>query len=74
MNRELIEDLIRKSCDIVHHERESDNHIEVFNKYKFAQNLILECINISYEYDLPKLSGPGLAIGNRIGEHFGIEE
>ena len=41
---------------------------------KFAQLIVQECIGIAYEYDEPKLSGPGMIIGNRIEEHFGVEE
>jgi len=44
---------------------------ELFNK-KFAELLIRECINIAYEYDKPKLSGPGLAIASYIESHFDI--
>lgn len=39
---------------------------------KFAELLIRECINIAYEYDKPKLSGPGLAIASNIESHFDI--
>lgn len=39
---------------------------------KFAELLIRECINIAYEYDKPKLSGPGLAIASEIESHFDI--
>jgi hypothetical protein len=41
---------------------------------KFAELIVKECIGIAYEYDEPKLSGPGMIIGNRIEEHFGVEE
>lgn len=39
---------------------------------KFAELIIRECINIAYEYDKPKLSGPGLAIASDIESHFDI--
>ena len=39
---------------------------------KFAELIIRECINIAYEYDKPKLSGPGLAIASNIESHFDI--
>ena len=42
-----------------------------FNK-KFAELIVRECIDIAYEYDAPKMSGPGMIIGNRIEEHFGF--
>jgi len=45
----------------------TDNSVE-----KFAELLIRECINIAYEYDKPKLSGPGLAIASNIESHFDI--
>ena len=41
---------------------------------KFAELIVQECIDIAYEYDEPKLSGPGMIIGNRIEQHFGVEE
>lgn len=40
---------------------------------KFAELIVRECIDIAYEYDEPKLSGPGMIIGNRIEQHFGVE-
>ena len=44
---------------------------EDFNQ-KFAELIVKECIDIAYKYDEPKLSGPGMIIGNRIEEHFGV--
>ena len=41
---------------------------------KFAELIVRECINIAYEYDAPKMSGPGMIIAGRIEEHFGVEE
>jgi len=41
---------------------------------KFAQLIVRECVDIAYKFDEPKLSGPGMIIGNRIEEHFGVEE
>ena len=41
---------------------------------KFAELIVQECIDIAYEYDAPKMSGPGMIIGNRIEQHFGVEE
>ncbi len=46
----------------------------IFSKEKFAELIVQECIDIAYEYDAPKLSGPGMIIGNRIQEHFGVTE
>jgi len=45
-----------------------------FDHEKFAELIVRECIDIAYEYDAPKMSGPGMIIGNRIEEHFGVEE
>ena len=39
---------------------------------RFAELIVRECINIAYEYDKPKLSGPGLAIAINIESHFDI--
>ena len=39
---------------------------------KFAELIVRECINIAYEYDKPKLSGPGLAIALNIESYFDI--
>ena len=40
---------------------------------KFAELIVKECVDIAYEYDAPKMSGPGMIIGNRIEEHFGVD-
>lgn len=45
-----------------------------FDEQKFAKLLIQECTNIAYEYDEPKMSGPGMIIAVRIEQHFGVEE
>jgi hypothetical protein len=45
-----------------------------FNSKKFAELIVRECVDIAYKFDEPKLSGPGMIIGNRIEEHFGVEE
>ena len=41
---------------------------------KFAELIVRECTNIAYEYDAPKMSGPGMIIAGRIETHFGVEE
>ena len=41
---------------------------------KVAQLIVRECIDIAYEYDAPKMSGPGMIIAGRIDAHFGVEE
>ena len=45
-----------------------------FDHEKFAELIVRECAQIAQEYDLPKMSGPGMIIGGRIEDHFGIEE
>ena len=58
----------------------SDNSSMLFENFqkryteKFAELIVRECINIAYEYDAPKMSGPGMIIAGRIEEHFGVEE
>jgi len=41
---------------------------------KFAELIVRECADIAYEYDAPKMSGPGMIIAGRIESHFGVEE
>jgi hypothetical protein len=41
---------------------------------KFAELIVKECMDIAYEYDAPKMSGPGMIIAGRIESHFGVEE
>lgn len=40
---------------------------------KFAELIVQECADIAYEYDAPKMSGPGMIIAVHIQEHFGVE-
>ena len=42
--------------------------------YEIAERVIEECMRIAYEYDAPKMSGPGMIIAGRIETHFGVEE
>ena len=44
------------------------------NMEKFAELIVRECAGIAYEYDAPKMSGPGMIIAGRIEQHFGVEE
>ena len=46
---------------------------EVFLK-KFAELIVRECADIAYQYDEPKMSGPGMIIAGRIESHFRVEE
>jgi hypothetical protein len=43
-------------------------------QYEIAERVVKECMDIAYEYDAPKMSGPGMIIANRIKQHFGVEE
>ena len=44
-----------------------------FNQEKFAELIVRECANVAYQYDEPKMSGPGMIIAGRIEQHFGVE-
>lgn len=57
----------RTSAEITEQEKQ-----EVFNQ-TLVSLTVQECVDIANEYDAPKMSGPGMIIGNRIEEHFGIE-
>ena len=46
----------------------------IFSKEKFAELIIRECVDIAYDYDAPKMSGPGMIIAGRIETHFGVNE
>ena len=63
-----IQELAEQAGMVYHCEHQYDD----FDEQKFAELLISECINIAYEYDKPKLSGPGLAIASEIESHFDI--
>jgi hypothetical protein len=51
---------------------ESDGEL-IFSKEKFAELIVRECVDIAYDYDAPKMSGPGMIIAGRIETHFGVE-
>ena len=42
--------------------------------YDIAGRVIRQCVDIACEYDVPKMSGPGMIIAGRIESHFGVEE
>ncbi len=74
---ERIRQLIEQATDtieIVNPDTGITHYREFFDKEKFAELIVRECVDIAYKYDEPKLSGPGMIIGNRIEEHFGVEE
>ena len=52
---------------------EESDGFKFFDKEKFAELIVRECANIAYEYDAPKMSGPGMIIAGRIETHFGVE-
>ena len=52
---------------------ETSGEYWVFDEQKFAELIVRECADISYEYDAPKMSGPGMIIAGRIESHFGVE-
>lgn len=37
---------------------------------KFGELIVQQCAQIASDFDLPKLSGPGMVISNRIEEYF----
>jgi hypothetical protein len=47
----------------------SDWPVPFFDKQKFAELIVRECIDIADEYD-----GAGSTIVSRIKKHFGVEE
>lgn len=42
--------------------------------YDLVEKTVKECVDIAYQYDEPKMSGPGMIIAGRIETHFGVEE
>ena len=48
--------------------------IEVFDKEKFAELIIRECVNIAYQNDVAKFTRDGYVIGQEIEKHFGVEK
>ncbi len=64
---ERIEELA-KQCYV----KTGSPHTDHFEYWKFAELIVRECVEIAYEYDAPKMSGPGMIIGNRIEAHFGV--
>ena len=55
-------------------ETETTGEYWVFDEEKFAELIVRECAGIAYEYDAPKMSGPGMIIAGMIETHFGVEE
>ena len=70
-----IRELIEKSYDIVPHERDWDATSRVFNKEKFAELIVRECIGMVLPYNEDDPSAEKLyELADAIGEHFGVEE
>ena len=69
---ERIRELAEQAYTEVMHER--GGTYMAFDKEKFAELIVRECVGIAYEYDIPNLTGPGEFIGNRMKKHFGVEE
>ena len=48
-----------------------EDWFKVYNK-TLAELVIRECVDIAYNHNQPKMSGPGVEITANIYEHFGI--
>ena len=70
MNERIRE--LAKESDLDWHKHWNDD--ESNRLKKFAELIVRECAGIAYEYDAPKMSGPGMIIAGRIESHFGVEE
>ena len=71
--RELVAQAEDYASEHEEHWHDGPDWQELFST-KFAELIVRECMNIAYEYDAPKMSGPGMIIANRIEQHFGVEE
>ena len=73
---ERIRELINKSTCFKEGDTEGKYDIEVFDKEKFAELIVQECIDIISPYTV-RMSRPGeeyLHPINEIKKHFGVEE
>lgn len=72
---ERIEELMKQSMiEVRSHGAFGENErYQKLDPQKFAELIIQECMKIAFEYDAPKLSGPGMIIANTIEDHFGVE-
>lgn len=64
---------LKAMLEIADLEKALEVYMESFDT-KIAELIIRECIDIAYEYDAPKMSGPGMIIAGRIQDHFGLDE
>lgn len=65
-----INELIKQSYEDVPHERDWDTTSRVFNKVKFAELIIHECVKVMEDED----EFYGEWLGEVIKHHFGIEQ
>ena len=73
MNKRIEE--LAKEHGLIHIHMSTGEYNDTLKRFEtFAELIVRECVDIAYEYDAPKLSGPGMIIGNRLEEHFGVEE
>ncbi len=63
---------ITTNLDTDYYEKDMNKWVDYFSE-KFAELIVRECAGIAYEYDAPKMSGPGMIIAGRIETHFGVE-
>ncbi len=70
-----IEELIALSYDQVPHERDWDSFTSEFNKEKFAQLIINECVSVCLEQRDPMTLNykPSVRTAEAIRQHFGID-
>jgi hypothetical protein len=71
---ERVKQLERQATETVKCGLNGTSTAESFNRKKFAELIVKECMSIAQEYDGSKLGGPGLIIAMRIEQHFGVEE
>ena len=72
MNQRIRE--LAEQCRIEEYSQHGDLIEFGFDEEKFAELIVRECAGIAYEYDAPKMSGPGMIIAGRIETHFGVAE
>ena len=64
-----IRELAEQSYDKVPHERDWDATSRVFNKEKFAELIVQECVNVLHDNELWNRH-----ISHVLKEHFGVAE
>ena len=66
---ERIRELEKQATEIVRCGLNGTSTTESFNRKKFAELIVRECVGIADEYD-----GVGSTIVSRIKQHFGVED